>query len=69
MPLLQGGELVPSRCNVSLAEVMAIPPLTEALVTVNSLTPAGAGRPAADFEGCLEPNIPETTGLVVARTV
>ena len=69
VPLLQGGELVPSCCNVSLADVMTIPPLSEALVPVNILTPAGASQPAADFQGYLEPNIPETTGLVVARTV
>ncbi|CAL8387308.1 unnamed protein product [Gadus morhua 'NCC'] len=48
---------------------MTIPPLSEALVPVNILPPAGASQPAADFEGYLEPNIPETTGLVVARTV
>ena len=69
VPLLQGGELVPSCCNVSLADVMTIPPLSEALVPVNILTPTGASQPAADFQGYLEPNIPETTGLVVARTV
>ncbi|CAL8269941.1 unnamed protein product [Arctogadus glacialis] len=64
-----GGELVPSCCDVSLADVMTIPPLSEALVPVNILTPAGASQPAADFKGYPEPNIPETTGLVVARTV
>ncbi|CAG5897368.1 unnamed protein product [Menidia menidia] len=69
VPLLQTGELVPSCCNVSLADVWTIPPLSEALVPVNILTPAGTGRPAADFEGYLEPNIPDTTGLVVARSV
>ena len=69
VPLLRGGELVPRCCNVSLADVMTIPPLSEALVPVNILTPAGAGQPAADFEGYLEPNIPETTGLVVVHTV
>lgn len=69
VPLLRGGELVPSCCNVSLADVTIIPPLSEALVPVNILTPVGPGRPAADFDGYLEPNIPETTGLVVARTV
>lgn len=36
---------------------------------VNVLSPGGAGLPARDFDGYLEPNIPETTGLVVAHTV
>ena len=69
VPLLWGRELVPECCNVSLADVMTIPPLSEVMVPVDILSPTGASRPAADFEGYLEPNIPETTRLVVAHSV
>lgn len=63
VPLLGGGALVPSCCNVSLADITTIPLLSEALVPVNILTPTGGrgGRPSADFKGYLEPNIPVMT--------
>ena len=69
VPLLQGGDLVPGCCNVSLADVVTIPPLSEALVQVDIRYPTGASVPAAGFDGYLEPNIPETTGVVVAHAV
>lgn len=69
VPLLRGGELFPVCRDVSLADVVTIPPLGEALVPVTVCSPGGANLPAKDFEGYLEPNIPESTGLVVAHTV
>lgn len=36
---------------------------------VNVFSSNGAGFPTTDFEGYLELNVPETTGLVVAHTV
>ena len=69
VPLLQGDELIPQCCNVSLADAMTIPPLSEALVPVSVCLPSGAGLHSTVFEGYLEPNVPETTGMVVARTL
>lgn len=69
VPLLCSAELIPECCNVSPAGVITIPPLSESLVPVGVSRSVGSGGSAANFEGYLEPNIPETTGLVVAHTV
>uniref|UniRef100_A0AAV2JF16 Reverse transcriptase RNase H-like domain-containing protein n=1 Tax=Knipowitschia caucasica TaxID=637954 RepID=A0AAV2JF16_KNICA len=69
LPLLYQAQLVPECCNVSLADDVIIPPLSEALVPVHVRPPGGANRPVTDFEGYLEPNVPDSAGLVVAHTV
>uniref|UniRef100_A0AAV2LVC5 Reverse transcriptase RNase H-like domain-containing protein n=1 Tax=Knipowitschia caucasica TaxID=637954 RepID=A0AAV2LVC5_KNICA len=69
LPLLYQAQLVPECCNVSLADGVIIPPLSEALVPVHVRPPGGANRPVTDFEGYLEPNVPDSAGLVVAHTV
>lgn len=69
LPLLYRAQLIPECCNVSLADGVVIPPLSEALVSVHVRPTGGAERPVTDFEGYLEPNVPESAGLVVAHTV
>uniref|UniRef100_A0AAV2MQ11 Reverse transcriptase n=1 Tax=Knipowitschia caucasica TaxID=637954 RepID=A0AAV2MQ11_KNICA len=69
LPLLYQAQLVPECCNVSLADGVIIPPLSEALVPVHVRPPGGANRPVTDFEGYLEPNVPDSAGLVVAHTM
>ncbi|CAL9702845.1 unnamed protein product [Knipowitschia caucasica] len=69
LPLLYQAQLVPECCNVSLANGVIIPPLSEALVPVHVRPPGGANRPVTDFEGYLEPNVPDSAGLVLAHTV
>uniref|UniRef100_A0AAV2LHR9 Uncharacterized protein n=1 Tax=Knipowitschia caucasica TaxID=637954 RepID=A0AAV2LHR9_KNICA len=69
LPLLYQAQLVPECCNVFLADGVIIPPLSEALVPVHVRPPGGANRPVTDFEGYLEPNVPDSAGLVVAHTV
>lgn len=69
VPLLQGRDLVPGCCNVSLAEVVTIPALSEALVPARVSFSSGMGISATSFDGYLEPNVPEKTGLIVAHAV
>ena len=69
VPLLRGDEVVPGCCNVSLADAVTIPPLSESVVSAKVFSPSGASFPAEGFDGYMEPNIPESTGLVVAHTL
>ncbi|KAK7922815.1 hypothetical protein WMY93_009717 [Mugilogobius chulae] len=69
LPLLYQTQLIPKCCNVSLADSIVLPPLSEALVPVHVRSPGGATKPVTDFEGYLEPNVPDSAGLVVAHTV
>lgn len=66
--LLQGVELVPECCNVSLGDVMTIPPV-EVVVLLNIFSSTGTGFPTTNFDGYLEGNISKTTRLVVAYIV
>jgi len=67
--LLRGKDLTPVCCNVSIATAMTFHPLSEAIVHVN-VCPAGPSEADSNnFIGYLEPNIPDTSNLVVAHTV
>ncbi|KAG1940175.1 thy-1 membrane glycoprotein [Pimephales promelas] len=68
VPLLTSKDFVPLCCNVSLATTMNLPPLSESVVAVKVCTP-NAVHLAIDFVGYLEPNVAESSGLVVAHTV
>ncbi|KAI4887649.1 hypothetical protein NFI96_026195 [Prochilodus magdalenae] len=62
-------DLTPVCCNVSIATAMTLPSLSEVMVPVNVCPPGPSGAYSSDFVGYLEPNIPDTTNLVVAHTV
>ncbi|XP_076863392.1 zinc finger protein 800a isoform X1 [Brachyhypopomus gauderio] len=69
IPLLTGKDLTPVCCNVSVATAMAFPSLSEVMVPVIVSSPGPSGAYSRDFVGYLEPNIPDTSNLVVAHTV
>lgn len=66
---MSGAELTPICCNVSVAEGRSVPPLSEVLVLVVGSFATSASLLNRDFEGYLEPNVPDTTRLVVAYVV
>lgn len=63
VPLLTSKDFVPMCCNVSLATAMNLPPLSESVVAVKVCSPN------VYFVGYLEPNVEDSSGLVVAHTV
>lgn len=67
VPLLTSKYFIPMCCNVSLATVMNLPPLSESVVAVKVCSPSAAHL-ASDFVGYLEP-VADSSGLVVAHTV
>ncbi len=68
VPLLTGKDFVPTCCNVSLATTVILPPLSESVVPVNVCLP-NAAHVASDFVGYLEPNVAESSSLIVAHTL
>ncbi len=68
VPLLTGKDFVPTCCNVSLATTVILPPLSESMVPVNVCLP-NAAHVASDFVGYLEPNVAESSSLIVAHTL
>ncbi|KAK3510443.1 hypothetical protein QTP70_006846 [Hemibagrus guttatus] len=68
VPLLTSKDFVPMCCNMSLAAAMNLPPLSESVVAVQVCSP-NATHLASDFVGYLEPNVADSSGLVVAHTV
>ena len=69
IPLLRGSDLTPVCCNVAIANTMTFPPLSEIIVPVNVHPPSSSVAYSNYFVGYLEPNIPDSSNLVVAHTV
>ncbi|KAL0157406.1 hypothetical protein M9458_048652, partial [Cirrhinus mrigala] len=68
VPLLTSKDFVPTCCNVSLATTINLPPLSESVVPVKVYLP-NTTHVASDFVGYLEPNVADSSSLIVAHTV
>ncbi|KAL0151982.1 hypothetical protein M9458_052700 [Cirrhinus mrigala] len=68
VPLLTSKDFVPTCCNVSLATTINLPPLSESVVPVKVCLP-NTTHVASDFVGYLEPNVADSSSLIVAHTV
>ena len=69
IPLLQATDFIPECCNVSMSVDATVPPFSEMIVPVQVESSCITGPTIDSYLGYLEPEMRDTVGLVIARTV